>query len=72
MPNKTSLFTQPVADIRAQLSKAREARASQQALWRDLAAYTTESDLNDLSAILDRYDDSDTRDIRRILTAQHH
>jgi hypothetical protein len=72
MPNTTSLFIQPIAAIRAQLRQLRQARASQQSLRRDLATYTTDSDLNDLGAILDRYDDSDTRDIRRILTAQRH
>jgi hypothetical protein len=36
----------------------------------ELAAYTTPSDLLDLGATLDRYDDADTEEIRAILHAQ--
>ena len=36
----------------------------------DLAAYTAPSDLLDLGATLDRYDDADTEEIRAILDAQ--
>jgi hypothetical protein len=35
----------------------------------ELAAYTTPSDLLDLGATLDRYDDADTEEIRAILGA---
>lgn len=72
MPNTTSLLTSPLESIRARASRLRQARASHQALRRDLETYTTDSDLNDLSATLDRYDDADTRDLRRILAAQRY
>ena len=36
----------------------------------ELAQYTTPSELLDLHAALDRYDDADTEDIRAILDAQ--
>ena len=72
MPNTTSPLTSPLEFIRSQVRDLHQARARQQSLERYLATYTTDSDLNDLGAILDRYDDSDTRDIRRILTAQRY
>ena len=52
---------------RARLSAARAANNS---LERELAAYTTESDLNDFGAILDRYSEAETGDIRRILAGR--
>lgn len=57
--------------FRGRLRGIRAARTSQRALERELAAYTSESDLNDLGAILDRYDDAETAEIRGILAAQH-
>ena len=61
--------------IRASLRAARRedrraARAARNCLERDLASYTSPSDLNDLDAILDRYSDKETADIRRILAAR--
>ncbi len=35
-----------------------------------MGAYTSPADLNDLYAILDRYSDQETAEIRRILAAQ--
>jgi hypothetical protein len=35
-----------------------------------LASYTSQQDLNDLDAILDRHSDEETAGIRQILTAQ--
>jgi hypothetical protein len=55
--------------IRGQLRDARAAHAAHRRLERELACYTTPSDLNDLHAILDRYPDRDTAGIRRILAA---
>ena len=40
------------------------------ALERELAAYSTPSQRRDLDAILDRYPDGDTRELREILTRQ--
>jgi len=55
------------AALRAQIQHAQEARVTRKALERELATYTTQSDLADLHAILDRHSDHETADIRRIL-----
>ena len=70
MESNTSPVTQMWATVRDELRNARAARAARKALEHDLSGYTSAADLNDLGAILDRYDDSDTRDIRRILTGR--
>jgi len=62
----TSLWT----TVRTQLRDSRDAHAARTALQRELASYNSPSDLDDLHAILDRYSDRDTRDIRRILASQ--
>ena len=62
----TSLWT----TVRTQVRESRDAHATRVALQRDLASYTSQADLDDLHAILDRYTDTETRDIRRILAAQ--
>ena len=61
--------------IRASLRASRRedrraARAAHTSLERDLATYTSPGDLNDLDAILDRYSEEETADIRRILAAR--
>ena len=56
--------------IREELRNARAARAAHKSLERELASYTSPSDLNDLDAILDRHSDAETADIRRILAAR--
>ncbi len=63
----TSLWT----TVRTQVRDTRDAHATQAALERELASYTSPADLNDLHAILDRYDDAETAGIRRILASQH-
>ena len=62
----TSLWT----TVRTQLRESRDAHAAQAALECELASYNSASDLDDLYAILDRYSDQETADIRRILAAQ--
>ena len=62
----TSLWT----TVRSQLRGNREAHAAQAALERELASYNTPEDLNDLHAILDRYSDEETAQIRHILATQ--
>ena len=47
-----------------------EARAARAALERDLAAYTSPRDLDDLDAMLGRYSEAETEDIRRVLAAR--
>jgi len=62
----TSLWT----TVRTQLRNVRAAHSAHSALERELASYNTPEDLNDLHAILDRYSDTETADIRRILASQ--
>jgi len=62
----TSLWTA----IRTQLRDSRDAHAARASLERELAGYNSPSDLDDLYAILDRYSDQETRQIRRILAYQ--
>ena len=67
MQTITSLWT----TVREQLRETRQTRAADAALARELAAYRSQEDLNDLHAILDRYPDAETAGIRRILATQH-
>ncbi len=62
----TSLWT----TVRSQIRDSREAHAAHAALERELASYNSPSDLDDLHAILDRYSDQETLEIRRILAHQ--
>lgn len=55
------------------LHKIRESHTRRRALWRELSAYTTDHDLNDLEAAIARSGaeyDPQTQEIRRILAAQ--
>ena len=54
----------------SRLRKIRAEHARQRTLEQELAAYTTERDLNDLGAVLDRYEDAQTAHIRGILAVQ--
>jgi hypothetical protein len=62
-----NLLSPAWAAVRDQLRDLRQANAARKSLEHELAAYTSESDLNDLDAILVRYSDTDTAGIRRIL-----
>ena len=66
--------TRPLASlwtsVLTQLRESRDAHAARAALERDLAGYNSPSDLDDLHAILDRYNDRETKEIRRILAHQ--
>jgi hypothetical protein len=55
--------------IRSHLKGMFADRTHDHGLERELADYTSEKDLADLTAILDRYSDADSGDIRRILGA---
>jgi len=57
--------------VREHIRENREARVGRAALERELASYSSASDLNDLHAILDRYSDHETAQIRRILASRH-
>jgi hypothetical protein len=56
--------------IRQEFRSALAARAARKSLERDLASYTSPRDLNDLDAILDRYSEDETANIRRILAGR--
>ena len=62
----TSLWT----TVRTQLRDSRDAHAARATLRASWPATTARPDLDDLHAILDRYSDQETADIRRILAAQ--
>ena len=70
MDTNTSPVTQLWATVRDELRDARAARAARKALEHDLSSYTSQADLNDLGAILDRHSEEETADIRRILAAR--
>ncbi len=50
--------------------RVRAARAARKSLERDLANYTSPGDLNDLEAILSRYSEDETADIRSVLAGR--
>lgn len=70
MASATSLLSPTWNTIKDQMRDLREARAARKSLERELAVYTSEEDLNDLDAILHRYSDAETADIRRILAGR--
>jgi hypothetical protein len=70
MSKTTNLLSPPWLAIRAQLRSVLDARAEQRLLERELAVYTSESDLAEMNAILDRHGDALTQDIRGLLGAQ--
>ena len=59
-----------ITAIRSRIRETRDAHGAKAALERELASYTSQSDLNDLHAILDRYSNQETAKIRRILATQ--
>ena len=58
-----------ITAIRSRIRETRHAHAAKTALGRELSSYSSPSDLDDLHAILDRYSDRETAQIRRILAA---
>jgi hypothetical protein len=70
MSSTINLLSPPWLAIRAQLRGILDARAEYKSLERDMAVYTSENDLNEMGAILDRHGDAYTEDIRSILGAQ--
>jgi len=70
MASPINLLSPPWIAIRSQLREKFVGRAEQRLLEHDLSGYTSEKDLTDLGAILDRHSDAATGDIRRILGAR--
>jgi hypothetical protein len=70
MKTTTRPIGRRLAAIRHDFRGDREARTARRALQREISSYTTQSELNDLEAILDRHSDEDTADIRRFLASR--
>jgi hypothetical protein len=70
MASATTLLSPTFTTIRGQLRQLRDTHAERKSLERELASYTSANDLNDLEAILDRYDEAETAGIRRILSGR--
>ena len=70
METATRTIGRRLTAIRTDRRGTREARAARKALQHELSSYTSASELNDLEAILDRYSDDETADIRRFLAAR--
>jgi hypothetical protein len=60
-----------LSTVREQLRESRVEHARRASLQRELSSYHSAADLNDLHAILDRYSDHETVQIRRILAHQN-
>jgi hypothetical protein len=59
--------------VLTKLNEMRDSYSRRRALWRELSAYNTDNDLNDLEAAIDRSNtegDPRTLEVRRILAAQ--
>jgi len=60
--------------VLTRLREIREERARRRTLWRELSAYTTAEDLDDIEAAVARSDgaqtDPETQEIRRFLAAR--
>ena len=59
-----------ITAIRSRIRESRDAHAARSALERELSSYNSPSDLDDLHAILERYNDQETAQIRRILATR--
>jgi hypothetical protein len=70
MESTTHTLGRRWTEIREEVRGTRAARAERKTLRRELASYTSASDLNDLDAILDRHSDDETADIRRFLASR--
>ncbi|MFN8196605.1 MAG: hypothetical protein U0R80_20230 [Nocardioidaceae bacterium] len=57
-------------DIRDEIRTRHEAHVAHRQLRRELAAYTTPAQIDDLLVALDRSDAPETREVRHILAAQ--
>ena len=68
MSNFPSNPFQSFATVRDDLRARREARREYRALARDLASYTSRSDVDDLLAVLDDQNGAEAEQIRDILT----
>jgi hypothetical protein len=73
MSSASTLFSPPwnvIRQLRGSRTEQAQERAAERALEHELADYTSEKDLTELAAILDRHSDADGEDIRRVLGAR--
>ena len=59
-----------LATVRDELRNQRARRAARRQLEAELATYTTATELDELDAVLDRYDESQVAEIRTIIHRQ--
>ncbi|MFZ0160238.1 MAG: hypothetical protein WAL50_14525 [Kineosporiaceae bacterium] len=59
-----------LATVRDDLRARRARRAAHKQLLAELSTYTRQSEIDDLAAMLDRYDDAQVAEIRDILSRQ--
>ena len=69
MPSPSYSLSPLWQEFRAELSACRRDRAARRALARELADYTSERDLADLEAILDRHPEHEADPVRRLMAA---
>jgi hypothetical protein len=69
MPSPSSSLTPLWRVFRAELSARRQSHAERRALARELAGYTSERDLADLEAMLDRHPEHEAAPVRRVLAS---
>jgi hypothetical protein len=69
MPTVTRPVSSLWSSVRSSIRDSREHHAAKASLERELAGYHSASDLNDLHAILDRYNDHETASIRQVLAS---
>jgi hypothetical protein len=67
---RTSLSATERDRRRAACGERRAAQATRRTLERELASFSTAADLNDMDAILKRYSEEETEEIRSILAAR--
>ena len=70
MESATRTLSRRWTALRDERRDGREARAARRSRAGDLASYPSASVLNDLDAILDRYSEEETADIRRVLASR--
>ena len=70
MSSAINLLSPPWIAIRRQLREVFADRAEHRVLEQELADYTSEKDLAEMGAILDRYSDQETADIRRMIAGR--
>lgn len=69
--NRTETYTTRLDALRRRLQARREARLRRLSLERDLAQYRSPSELQEMRAMLSRYDDRETLALRDLVGRNH-